>query len=186
MSESLTVDELFILLERCRDFYDSLGPDGDPLPVLDHSLQCATLLAAEFPDDEELQVAGLVHDVGHRLSPGASEAHGMIAAGAVRDLLGERVAALVELHVPAKRYLVTVEPSYRDGLSDGSSLSLARQGGELSPEEQRVLEANPHLSDALALRRCDERAKDPTAIVDGLERWRPTLERVVERVASAR
>jgi predicted HD phosphohydrolase len=185
MSEPLTVDELFTLLERCRDFYDSLGPDGDPLPVLDHCLQCASLLASEFPDDEELQVAGLVHDVGHRLSPGASEAHGLIAAGAVRDLLGERVAALVELHVPAKRYLVTVEPSYRDGLSDGSRVSLARQGGELSAEERRALEANPHLVDALALRRCDERAKEPDAIVDGLDQWRPIVGRVIDRVAAS-
>jgi predicted HD phosphohydrolase len=106
----------------------------------------------------------------------------VIAAGAVRGLLGERVAALVELHVPAKRYLVTVEPSYRDGLSDGSTISLARQGGELSTDERVALEANPHLADALSLRRCDERAKDPTAKVDELERWRP----VVERVASLR
>jgi predicted HD phosphohydrolase len=182
MSESLTVDELFALLEGCRDFYDSLGSDGDPLPVLDHGLQCASLLAEAFPDDEELQVAGLVHDVGHRLSPGASAAHGVIAADAVRDLLGDRVAALVELHVPAKRYLVTVEPSYRDGLSDGSAISLGRQGGELTDEERRVLEANPHLAGALALRRCDERAKDPDAIVDGLNRWRPIVERVIDRV----
>jgi predicted HD phosphohydrolase len=178
----VTVDELFELLERCRGFYDSLEEDGDPLPVLDHGLQCAALLADEFPDDDELQVAGLVHDVGHRLAPGASAAHGVIAADAVRELLGERVAALVELHVPAKRYLVTVEPTYRDGLSDGSTISLARQGGELSADERAALDANPHLADALALRRCDERAKDPSAVVDGIERWRP----VVERVASAR
>jgi predicted HD phosphohydrolase len=177
----LTVDELFALLERCRGFHDSLDEDGDPLFVLDHGLQCAALLADQFPGDEELQVAGLVHDVGHRLSPGASEAHGVIAADAIRGLLGERVAALVELHVPAKRYLVTVDPSYRDGLSDGSTISLARQGGELSTDDRIALETNPHLADALTLRRCDERAKDPSATVDGLDRWRP----VVERVASA-
>lgn len=177
----MTIDELFALLERCRGFYDSLDDDGDPLPVLDHGLQCAALLADQFPDDEELQVAGLVHDVGHRLAPGASAAHGVIAADAVRDLLGERVAALVELHVPAKRYLVTVDLAYRNGLSAGSTISLARQGGELSNDERVALEANPHLADALKLRRCDERAKDPAAIVDGLERWRPIVERVAAR-----
>jgi predicted HD phosphohydrolase len=178
----MTIDELFALLRSCDGFFDSLDVDGDPLPVLDHGLQCAALLALDRPDDVELQVAGLVHDVGHRLSPGASAAHGVIAGNAVRSLLGERVAALVELHVPAKRYLVTVEPSYRDELTDGSAMSLARQGGELSTEERVALEAHPHLADALHLRRCDERAKVPGAIVDGLDRWRP----VVERVASAR
>jgi predicted HD phosphohydrolase len=91
---------------------------------------------------------------------------------------------LVELHVPAKRYLVTVEPSYRDGLSDGSTISLARQGGVLSAAERATLEANPHLAAALALRRCDERAKDPAAFVDGLDRWRPIVERVIDRVAA--
>lgn len=174
----MTVDELFALLERCGGFYDSLDIDGDPLPVLDHGLQCAALLAAEFPDDAELQVAGLVHDVGHRLAPGASEAHGVIAADAVRGLLGERVAALVELHVPAKRYLVTVEPSYRVGLSEGSTISLARQGGELSADERAALESNPHLADALSLRRCDEQAKLVGLKVDGLERWRPVVEQL--------
>ena len=173
----MTVDELFELLRSCGQFYDSLGPDGDPLPVLDHGLQCAALLADQFPGDEELHVAGLVHDVGHRLPP---------AADAVRELLGERVAALVELHVPAKRYLVTVEPSYRDGLSDGSTISLARQGGALSVNERAALEVNPHLADALILRRCDEQAKNPDAVVDGLDHWRPAVERIVERVASAR
>jgi len=173
-----TTDELFALLEQCAGFYDSLGDDGDPLPVLDHSLQCAVLLADERPDDLELQVAGLVHDVGHRLQPGAAAAHAVIAADAVRGLLGERVAALVELHVPAKRYLVTVDPAYRDTLSDGSTVSLARQGGELSAAERAALEADPHLADALSLRRCDERAKVVGLEVDGLARRRPVVEHV--------
>jgi len=177
----VNVGELFALLASCEDFYDSLGDDGDPLPVLDHSLQCATLLARQFPDDDELQVAGLVHDVGHRLAPGESARHGAIAADAVRDLLGSRVASLVELHVPAKRYLVTVDPAYRTALSDGSTVSLARQGGALSDEEKTTLDANPHLDDALALRRCDERAKVVGLDVGPLDQWRP----VVERVAGA-
>jgi predicted HD phosphohydrolase len=177
-----TVDELFALLESCAAFYDSLDADGDPLPVLDHGLQCGALLAEQCPDDDELQVAGLVHDVGHRLAPGSSEAHGVIAGNAVRALLGERVAALVELHVPAKRYLVTVDPSYRDALSHGSTLSLARQGGELAAADRAALEASPYLADALTLRRCDERAKVVGLDVGGLGRWRP----VVERVARAR
>jgi predicted HD phosphohydrolase len=179
-----SVGELFALLERCARFYDSLNDDGDPLPVLDHGLQCAALLAAQFPDDEELQVAGLVHDVGHRIAPGESAAHGVIAAGAVRDLLGERVAALVELHVPAKRYLVTVDPAYHKVLSDGSAISLSRQGGGLSDEERAALEANPYFADSLVLRRCDEQAKDPDGVVDGLDRWRPVVERVARLACS--
>jgi len=173
-----STDDLFELLAQCGGFFDSLGADGDPLPVLDHQLQCAALLADERPDDLELQVAGLVHDIGHRIAPGQSEAHGVIAGDAVRALLGERVAALVELHVPAKRYLVTVDPAYRGTLSDGSTVSLARQGGDLTADERAALDANPHLGDALTLRRCDERAKVVGLKVDGLERWRPIVEQL--------
>ena len=92
----------------------------------------------------------------------------------------ERVAALVELHVPAKRYLVTVDPAYREELSDGSAVSLARQGDVLSHDERAALERNPQLRDATALRRCDERAKVPGLDVGGLARWRPVVERVAQ------
>jgi predicted HD phosphohydrolase len=173
-----TVDELFEVLVACDGFFDSLGDDGDPIPILDHSLQCALALSHTAPDDDELMVAGLVHDIGHRLAPDHSREHGMIAADAVRELLGERVAALVELHVPAKRYLVTTDPAYSDALSHGSTVSLAHQGGVLSDDERTALDARPELSDALTLRRADEGAKVDGLSVPGLDHWRPVVERV--------
>ena len=175
-----TVDELFDVLVACDGFFDSLGDDGDPLPVLDHSLQCAAILLDAAPDDDELVVAGLVHDIGHRLQPQHSREHGMIAADAVRDLLGPRVAALVELHVPAKRYLVTTDSSYSSALSHGSTVSLARQGGLLDDDERAALEARPELHDALTLRRADEGAKVVGASVPGLDHWRPVVGRVAQ------
>jgi predicted HD phosphohydrolase len=174
----MTVDQLVALLASCDDFYDSLGADGDPIPILPHSLQCAARLADVAPDDDELIVAGLVHDIGHRLQPGHPIEHGTVAADAVRRLLGDRVATLVELHVPAKRYLVTVDDGYREALSTGSTASLVYQGGALAPAEITALEARPELEDALTLRRADEAAKDPDAIVPDLAHWRPILERV--------
>ena len=180
----MTVDELIELLASCDGFFDSLGDDGDPLPILPHSLQCAARLSEVVPDDDELIVAGLVHDIGHRLRPAHPVEHGVVAADAVRDLLGRRVAALVELHVPAKRYLVTVDESYRASLSTGSTASLARQGGALDAAEQAELERRLELADALTLRRADEAAKDPDAVVPGLDHWRPMLDRVAAAHAS--
>jgi len=180
----MTVDELIELLASCEDFYDSVGDDGDPIPILPHSLQCAARLFEVAPDDDELVVAGLVHDIGHRLQPGRPVEHGMIAADAVRELLGARVAVLVELHVPAKRYLVTVDDSYRAELSTGSTVSLARQGGALDEAERAQLEQRPELTDALTLRRADEAAKDPNAVVPDLDHWRPTVERVSVRAST--
>jgi predicted HD phosphohydrolase len=173
-----TVDELFEVLASCEGFFDSLGDDGDPIPILDHSLQCAALLADS--NDDELIVAGLVHDIGHRLLPEHAREHGVVAADAVRDLLGARVAALVELHVPAKRYLVTTDPSYAAGLSHGSTVSLAHQGGLLADDERAALEARPELHDALTLRRADEGAKVVGAVVPGLDHWRPVAERIAK------
>jgi predicted HD phosphohydrolase len=53
----------------------------------------------------------------------------------------------------------------------------------LSDDERIGLEMSPHLADALVLRRCDERAKDPAATVDDLDRWLPIVERVALRNA---
>ncbi|MCU1460551.1 MAG: metal-dependent phosphohydrolase [Acidimicrobiales bacterium] len=173
-----TVDELFGLLARTAGLVDDMVAGDVDIDILQHSLQCAEELAGARPDDAELQVAGLVHDLGHLLAPGDPEGHGRHGAGAVRDLLGDRVAALVELHVPAKRYLVATDASYASRLSPGSTTSLAHQGGPLSAAERAELDADPHLADALILRRADDTAKDPARMVPGLDRWHPVVTRV--------
>ena len=145
---------------------------------LQHALQCAELLQTTHPDDLELQVAGLLHDVGHLLEPGDVEAHGRVGRAWLTPLLGPRVGSLVELHVPAKRYLVTVDPEYRARLSEGSVRTLTAQGDVLTPTEAAAFEADPHHRDALMLRRADEGGKvagiDAGRIVD----WLPTLRTV--------
>ncbi|MFI6324459.1 HD domain-containing protein [Nonomuraea sp. NPDC050556] len=177
----MTVDELMDLLTACEDAWDTPDRSGDPVPLLDHGLQVAAVLRQRYPDDVELQVAGLVHDLGHLLNPGDEAGHAAAGAEAVRPLLGEGVAELVELHVPAKRYLATVEPER--ALSPESARTLELQGGLMSPEEVLAFEA--YGTRAVALRRADDAGK-----VIGLDReplaelatWRP----VIERVAAAR
>lgn len=183
MTPISSVDALAALLVRARSDHDVCG-GGEALDQLAHALQCADVLAARHPDDPELQVAGLVHDIGHLLDPGDDAGHGRVGAAAVRDLLGARVARLVELHVPAKRYLVATDPSYASRLSPVSTTTLARQGGAMSPEEVAALRSDPHLPAALALRIADEAAKEPGRVVPGLDRWRPVLDEV-SRAASA-
>jgi predicted HD phosphohydrolase len=171
------VDQLVSMLAAAETVTDSIV-GGDAIGVLAHSLQCADVLAAARPDDIELQVAGLVHDVGHLLVPGDADGHGRHGAQAVAGLLGRRVAGLVELHVPAKRYLVTTDPDYRASLSPGSIRTLELQGGLLDDEAVARFEAEPLAADALVLRRADEAAKIPGRPVPGLSVWKPVLDQI--------
>jgi predicted HD phosphohydrolase len=148
------------------------------LSLLDHNLQCAAILRQQHPEDLELQVAGLVHDIGHTLSPDSPTRHAEIAAAYVAGVLGPRVAAVVALHIEAKRYLVATEASYRGLLSEDSIRSLAVQGESMSPEEAAAFESDTHGGDAVILRRADDGAKMPGRAVDGLEAWLAALHQV--------
>ena len=159
--------ELVAVLER-----GAALDDGEAVDLLAHGLQCAALLSSRFPDDVELQLAGLVHDVGWILRPSDPDAHPGVGAAYVRPLLGPRVAWLVGGHVLAKRYLVTVDAGYRASLSSRSVETLAEQGGLLPPAAVARLDADPARRDALlALRRADDEAKDPSRAVPPLSAW---------------
>ena len=136
----LSVDE--ILDYVAAGAHHTLSPSL-AVTQLDHALQTAALLAQRHPDDTELAVAGLVHDIGHLLPGGRDETHAADAAAAVRAALGERVAGIVGLHVEAKRYLVATEGDYGGVLSGDSVVSLDRQGGALAAGEVAAFEALP-------------------------------------------
>jgi predicted HD phosphohydrolase len=166
-----TVDDCLAVLARGASAVDEPGLD-----VLSHGLQCAEILQGEFPDDVELHVAGLVHDIADAATPGDHTDHDRRGARLVRGLLGERVAHLVGGHVLAKRYLVTIEPGYRATLTARSAETLGEQGGILGATELEYLDHDADLDAMLALRRADERAKVPGADVPELASWRSALE----------
>ncbi len=171
-----SVDELFDALDASRAADDEGG-----LPILDHCLQCADLLKAARPDDVELQVAGLVHDLGWlepdggswRLRPDA--AHDVNGRALVVGLLGPRVADLVGGHVAAKRYLLTTEPAYHDVLSARSETTLGFQGGLMTPAEVDEFALRNDREDLVMLRRADDRAKVRGKVVPSLDVWRDAV-----------
>jgi predicted HD phosphohydrolase len=167
----VTPGELVALLARGREHADEEHVD-----VLEHSLQCAALLAERHPDDHELQLAGLVHDVGWILQPDQTARHAENGAAAIAPLLGHRVAWLVSWHADAKRYLVTTDPEYRQRLSPRSIFTLEVQGGLMTDTEVAALAAAPDLDALLALRWADDDAKVPDCVVPTLDTWLPTLE----------
>ena len=173
MDPIATVDDLVTLLARGARVRDEPELDG-----LAHALQCAAILRAEHPDDAELAVAGLVHDISDIAHPDDHTDHDRRGAALVEPLLGPRVARLVGAHVLAKRYLVSTDPAYRSRLSVRSIETLAAQGDALADAELAALRADPDRDAILELRRADERAKDPTARVPDLESWRTLLAEV--------
>ncbi|MFE7273774.1 hypothetical protein [Streptomyces sp. NPDC057623] len=88
------------------------------------ALRTAALLRRGRPADKELQVAGLVHDIGQLLCPGDETRRTAHAAEAVRPLLGERVHRLVRHRDPggdedALRLLLAIEESRATGFDAG-------------------------------------------------------------------
>ncbi|MEU1207389.1 HD domain-containing protein [Nocardia sp. NPDC005825] len=173
-----TVADLMALLADCHDAWDMPDRSGDPVDILDHDRQCAELLRRDHPADEELQVAGLVHDIGHKLVPGDDAGHGEHGAAAVRGLLGDRVARLVALHVIAKRYLAATDSAHAAGLSESSRRTLIAQGGPMTAAEIAAFEHDPDFAAAIALRRADDAGKVVGLTVQPLDSWLPVIERV--------
>jgi predicted HD phosphohydrolase len=143
---------------------------------LEHALQTAALAEADGASDE-LVIAALLHDVGHLLL-GEREGelqHEKVGARFLVRRFGREVAGPVALHVPAKRYLLALEPGYAERLSDASIQSLAVQGGAFSPKEAARFIELPYAPDAVALRRWDDRGKVPERTTPDLAHWRPRI-----------
>jgi predicted HD phosphohydrolase len=167
-----SVDELLSALESI----DGL-PTEDMVAALPHLLQTAEGLEAEHGDDPELVAAGLVHDLASALELGCPD-HAAAGAAIVAPLLGRRVAELVAGHAEAKRYLVTVDPGYADGLSANSTFTLVGQGGTMDTDEVAAFACRAEVAALVALRRADDAAKLPDAPTRSVDAWRPLLEHV--------
>jgi gamma-butyrobetaine dioxygenase len=177
-------------IERIFASARSLDYLGERVTMAEHQLQAAALAdAAGAP--EAVVVAALLHDVGHLIdpAPGVRDAadaieddtdghHEAIGARWLSRWFRPDVTGPVRLHVAAKRYLVATEPGYASRLSPASVHTLALQGGPMRPTEAAAFEGLRHGADAIALRRFDEAAKDPTAQAPALECYLERLGRL--------
>ncbi|WP_210583679.1 HD domain-containing protein [Streptomyces sp. GESEQ-35] len=140
---------------------------GEAVDQRTHALQTARF-AVDAGADDELVVAAALHDIG-RAGPVRAEhpglPHELAGAAFARQHLSERAAWIIGQHVPAKRYLVTIDPAYHALLSPASVASLKRQGGPMDEQEVADFRAHPMAADAVALRRWDDAAKDPNGPV---------------------
>lgn len=162
MRQLSSVDEVFALLE-------SGGGEayfGEPVSVLEHSLQAAWFVQRKGGDDA-LIAAALLHDLGHLLHGEGEDAveHGLdtqheeLGVEALGDHLPASVLDPIRLHVAAKRYLCFAETRYLAQLSPASLQSLALQGGPMTAVEAEAFLALPHARESLMVRRADDAAK---------------------------
>ena len=173
------IDEIF---ERMRA-RGGAEYGGERVTQLGHALQCAALAEAEGADSA-LIAASLLHDFGHLVhdlgeapaTRGIDDQHEVRGEQQLRRWFDKNVTEPVRLHVDAKRYLTATDPSYFARLSPASVRSLALQGGPFSDELAAWFIALPHVSEAVRLRRWDERAKVFGKPTPDLAHFRPYLE----------
>jgi len=144
---------------------------GEAVTQLEHALQAAALAEREHATPS-LIAAALLHDIGHLLhnlpdhapEDGIDDHHETSAGHYLRKHFPDSVTEPVRLHVAAKRYLCTVDPTYMQQLSQSSIVSLQLQGGPMSSDEVVDFRSHPFSQDAVRLRKWDDEAKDPNFV----------------------
>lgn len=153
-------------IERLFRDHGHIAYSGEPVTVLEHSLQTARR-AEDAGAGDELVTAALLHDLGHLLNPqgetpterGIDDLHQYFAIPFLRPVFPAAVVEAIRLHVDAKRALCALEPGYYEALSEDSKRSLTLQGGIFSPQEIEAFLAKPFAEDAMRVRRWDDAAK---------------------------
>ncbi len=148
-----------------------------------HAIQSA--MQAEREDADAAGItAALLHDLGHAFAappPAGSERdyddhHELVAALWLRNVFPPEVSEPVLHHVAAKRYLVATRKQYFDHLAEDSVMSLAQQGGPMSPAEVEAFEKIPYTKEGVRLRVWDDNAKQKDIALPALEHYVPKLE----------
>ncbi|MCZ6632664.1 MAG: HD domain-containing protein [bacterium] len=171
------------ILETYYQYGDELYDGGEAVTQTEHALQTAYFIQQEKGSDT-LVAAALLHDYGHVMhdipenltTPDIDGKHEIVGAAFLSQHFIPAVTEPGRLHVAAKRYLCAADPDYFSQLSPVSVRSLKLQGGPFSAIQVKAFESNPHFKDAIQLRRCDEKGKDPDLQTPDLEYYRPFLE----------
>ena len=154
---------------------------GEPLTILQHSIECGKLaLSTQNPS---IITAALLHDTGHIIKTPIDpdiydDKHELIGSSLLASMgFPDSVIMPIKLHVNAKRYLCYKHPLYE--LSSGSKVSLQRQGGVMSRDEAILFEKNKYFKAAIELRQYDDSAKSTTCHMQ-LSDFRPYILHVLK------
>ena len=155
---------------------------GEAVSMTEHGLQAAHFAELEGAG-EALIAAALLHDIGHLIATVPDDIadwtldarHEATGARWLSKWFGAEVAEPVRLHVRAKRYLCTVDPTYFSQLSPASVLTLKLQGGPMPAQEVAAFASEPGCREAIVVRRCDDRGKVAGLATRRLEDYRGLL-----------
>ena len=172
-------DQVFDLLLR-EGMADYIG---EPITQIEHMLEAAEIaFTRSYPSF--VVVACLFHDIGHllenhpRMGLLGVKDHEKIGAEYLRNLeFPEETCDLVENHVSAKRYLISIDPEYQ--LSEASTQTLEYQGGRMSEEEIQEFRNRPNFQWYLKMRQIDEEAKGDQFAKMKLEDFREICENFI-------
>jgi putative nucleotidyltransferase with HDIG domain len=165
--------------ERIADeiihLYETYGtqPYKDaPVTKASHMVQCA-MLAMESLHELPVIVGALLHDINHLIKhePSTEDFGGYSivkhaeSGGAYLRSKGfsERICAMAEQQVAAKRYLIATDEAFKRKLSSASLQTLNGHGGPMSISETLAFEKHTYFADIINVCRWDEEAKSPTA-----------------------
>ncbi|MDQ2752913.1 MAG: HDIG domain-containing protein [Bacteroidota bacterium] len=176
----MQTEQTFTAIQTTKEIMDLFANygnndyDGEPVTQTSHMVQCA-MLAMGANADQELVLGAFLHDIGHLIGHNqkAADMHGLGAVnheaiGAAylqKHHFGERVCAVVEGHVAAKRYLVATDKTYEEKLSPASRETLHWQGGAMNEEEIKIFLQQPYYKEIIQVRLWDEAAKDYKAVL---------------------
>lgn len=154
-------------IEDLIKLYNTKGSEnyfGEDVSKREHMIQAA-VSAQEHMESEILVLACLLHDIGHLLKKDDMNGlgvtnHGVVGKEYLEKIgMNKKVCKLVNGHVMAKRYLVSIDESYYEKLSDASKKTLEYQGGKMNEEEINSFEKDLDMIEILGVRYHDNNGK---------------------------
>jgi [1-hydroxy-2-(trimethylamino)ethyl]phosphonate dioxygenase len=158
---------------------------GESVTMTEHALQAAFFAQADAAPPR-LILAALLHDIGHLIDDIPSDIgdwtrdahHERVGGIWLASRFGPEVSEPVRLHVPAKRYLLSVDPGYFARLSSASVVTLKLQGGAMAAHEVAKFETERFSKEAVRVRRWDDQGKVAGLKTPGLAEYRSLIDQL--------
>jgi len=176
------IDEKIIKLIKLYNLNGNTNYFGEKVSKTAHMIQCA-IAAQNNNEPEYIVLACLLHDIGHFIANDDMNGlgvknHGILGYYYLMDLgIDERICYLVEKHVDAKRYLITIDEKNYENLSEASKQTLEYQGGKMTNDELIKMETDDEFLNILKVRKYDDMGKEENKEIPNIETFIPLMKK---------